>query len=128
MSKEWSIYLAKVYDLELNDLPLIDDLDEDKKSDLITILKEKQQLIKRFLFYIAIKKDYPNLINEFDWNLNLIMATDQVSNLNTPLANLEFTNSNDDKICNLELNEEELDQLIAVVDKISNDLKSFLNV
>lgn len=128
VSKEWSIYLARVYDLELSELPSIGDLDESKKSELVTILKQKSQLIKRFLFYVAIRKDYPNLVNEFDWNVNLVLATDQISGLNKPLANLEFTNANNEKICGLELSEEEIDQLIEATDKISNELKSLLSV
>ena len=123
---EWSIYVAKVYDLDKIELPLIDDLDEDKKNELFKIIKEKNQLIKQFLFYMALKKDYPNLVNEFDWNLNLVLATDQISNLNKPLANIQFNNSNNDKICHLELNEEELDQLIEAIDKIKDELKNLL--
>lgn len=128
VAKEWSIYLARVYDLEPNEFPLISDLDDDKKSELAAILKQKNQLIKRFLFYVAIKKDYPNLVNEFDWNVNLVLATDQISGLNKPLANLEFTNANNEKICGLELSEEEIDQLIEATDKISNELKGLLSV
>ena len=128
VAKEWSIYLARVYDLELSELPLISDLDESKKTELAAILKQKAQLIKRFLFYVAIRKDYPNLVNEFDWNINLVLATDQISALNKPLANLEFTNANNDKIASLELSEEEIDQLIEAIDKISNELKGLLSV
>lgn len=128
VSKEWSIFLVKIYDLDKNELPMVDDLDDDKKDDLIMILKEKNQLIKKFLFSMAIKKDYPNLVNEFDWNINLVLATDQISNLNKPLVNLQFNNSNNDKICSLELNEDELDQLIDATDKIQNDLKGLLGV
>ena len=128
MAKEWSIYLARFHDLESSDLPLIGDLDESKKTELVAVLKQKNQQIKRFLFYIAIRKDYPNLVNEFDWNVNLVLATDQISALNKPLASLEFTNANSDKICSLELSEEEIDQLIEATDKISNELKDLLSV
>lgn len=128
VTKEWSIYVAKIYDSDKGELPFVDDLDDEKKDLLIGIVKRKNQLIKRFLFFIAIKKDYPNLVNEFDWNVNLILATDQISNLNRPLANLQFNNSNNEKICNLELNEDELDQLIEAVEKIQNEFKSLLSV
>ena len=128
VAKEWSIYVARVYDLNSSELPLIGDLDESKKNDLVAILKQKSQLIKRFLFYVAIRKDYPNLVSEFDWNVNLVLATDQIAGLNKPLANLEFTNANNDKICSLELSEEEIDQLIEATDKISNELKGLLSI
>lgn len=75
---------------------------------------------------MALNKDYPNLVNEFNWNVNLVLATDQISDLNKPLANLQFNNANKEKICHLELNEDELDQLIEAVDKVTNELKNLL--
>lgn len=74
------------------------------------------------------------VLKDFDWKLNVVLASDKIVNINEPLLDLELKIKNDnvnepakkEEVVTVELNKEELNNLITSLETAQHELKEHL--
>ncbi|XP_060634466.2 COMM domain-containing protein 8 [Anolis sagrei] len=95
----------------------LNELSSDCQKALDTCLKGRKQDIRRALIEKTNAMCSAQLL-DFDWQLKLALSSDKLSMLQMPLLNLDLDmRENDDiKLCSLEMNKEELQNLINALE------------
>ena len=107
-------------------------LSEETQRIVSQCLETRRAELRNAIVFNTIASNNP-VLKDFDWKLNVVLASDKMVNINEPLLDLELKIKNDsaepakkEEVVTVELNKEELNNLITSLETAQHELKEQL--
>ena len=108
-------------------------LSEETQRIVSQCLETRRAELRNAIVFNTIASNNP-VLKDFDWKLNVVLASDKMVNINEPLLDLELKIKNDsanepakkEEVVTVEFNKEELNNLITSLETAQHELKEQL--